>query len=139
MAVKSMILKVKYWLLVNEREIVLVSAFLLISAISFGLGILWQREGGVKAPIVINKSKLAFNEQNQGIENQEAEGKNQEIKIGMVANILYVASKNGTSYHLPDCPGAKQIKPENKVEFKTKEEAEKAGYKPAGNCPGILQ
>ncbi len=49
----------------------------------------------------------------------------------------YVASKSGTKYHLPWCGSAKQIKEENKVWFKTKEEAEKAGYAPASNCKGI--
>lgn len=49
----------------------------------------------------------------------------------------YVASKNGTKYHLPWCSGAKRIKEENKVWFKTKAEAEAAGYTPAANCKGI--
>lgn len=49
----------------------------------------------------------------------------------------YVASKNGTKYHLPWCPGAKQMNEENKVWFETKEEAEAAGYSPAANCPGL--
>ena len=49
----------------------------------------------------------------------------------------YVASKSGTKYHLPWCGGAQRIKEENKVWFKTKEDAEKAGYTPAANCKGI--
>lgn len=49
----------------------------------------------------------------------------------------YVASKSGTKYHLTSCPGAKQIKPENKITFATRSEAEAAGYSPAGNCPGL--
>lgn len=49
----------------------------------------------------------------------------------------FIASKNGTKYFLPWCAGALQIKDANKVWFASKEEAEKAGYKPAGNCPGI--
>ncbi len=49
----------------------------------------------------------------------------------------YVASKNGTKYHLPWCGGAKRILEENKVWFRTKEEAIAAGYTPAANCPGI--
>lgn len=49
----------------------------------------------------------------------------------------YVASKNGTKYHLPWCGSAKQIKEENKIWFKTKAEAEGAGYTPAANCKGI--
>jgi len=49
----------------------------------------------------------------------------------------YVASKNSDKYHLPWCSGAQRISEANKVWFSTKEEAEKAGYTPAGNCKGI--
>lgn len=49
----------------------------------------------------------------------------------------YVGSKNGSKYHLPYCPGAKQMKEENKVWFGSKEEAASKGYSPAANCPGI--
>jgi hypothetical protein len=49
----------------------------------------------------------------------------------------YVASKNGTKYHLLWCPGAGQIKEENKIYFASKEEAEASGYAPATNCKGI--
>lgn len=49
----------------------------------------------------------------------------------------YVASKNGTKYHLPWCAGAQAIKEDNKVWFKTKAEAESSGYSPAANCKGI--
>ncbi len=48
-----------------------------------------------------------------------------------------VASKTGTKYHLTTCPGAKQIKVENKIYFATAAEAESAGYSKAANCPGL--
>ncbi len=48
-----------------------------------------------------------------------------------------VASKTGTKYHLVTCPGAKQIKEENKIYFTSVAEAEGAGYSPAANCPGL--
>lgn len=140
MVIKSMILKVKNWFLFNEREIVLLGAFLLISAISFGLGILWQKDSGVKAPIAINKQFLASN-----VIGGELPVRVGEITVDhnsgadKVSGLIYVASKKGKYYHLPECVGAKAIKPENKIEFKFKEEAEKAGYKPAGNCPGLSQ
>ncbi len=50
---------------------------------------------------------------------------------------MYVGSKNGSKYHLTTCPGAGQIKEENKVYFDTPTEARAQGYTPAGNCPGI--
>lgn len=64
---------------------------------------------------------------------------NQQASVGAatVAEGEYVASKTGSKYHLPWCAGAASIKPENKVYFKTKEDAEAAGYEPASNCKGI--
>lgn len=54
-----------------------------------------------------------------------------------VAEGQYVASKNGTKYHLPWCSGAQRMKEENKIWFSSKEDAEAAGYTPAANCKGI--
>lgn len=48
-----------------------------------------------------------------------------------------IASKNGTKYHLPTCPGASQIKEANRLEFASIEQARAAGYEPAKNCPGL--
>ena len=50
---------------------------------------------------------------------------------------LLVGSKNSDKYHYPWCPGAVQMKEENKVWFATREEAESRGYVPAGNCKGL--
>lgn len=49
----------------------------------------------------------------------------------------YVASQNGSVYHLPYCAGAKRISEANKITFASKAEAEAAGYRPAANCPGL--
>ncbi|MBI1975666.1 MAG: hypothetical protein HYS59_01545 [Candidatus Vogelbacteria bacterium] len=49
----------------------------------------------------------------------------------------YVASKTGTKYHFPWCPGATRIQSENKIWFETAELARSAGYSPASNCKGI--
>ncbi len=59
------------------------------------------------------------------------------VKVEAFATGTLVGSKSGTKYHLPTCPGAKQIKEENKVYFKDNKEAEAAGYKPAANCPQL--
>lgn len=48
-----------------------------------------------------------------------------------------IASRSGTKYHLPDCPGAQQIKEENKLYFESVTAAQAAGYSPAANCPGL--
>ena len=46
----------------------------------------------------------------------------------------YVASKEGGKYHKLSCSLAANVKPENKVTFATKAQAEKAGYAPCGVC-----
>lgn len=42
----------------------------------------------------------------------------------------FVASKEGKSFHIRECPYAKNIKPKSKLSFKTKDAALNKGYKP---------
>jgi micrococcal nuclease len=42
-----------------------------------------------------------------------------------------VGNKRSMLYHLPESPGAKRVGPKNRVYFISKEEAEKAGFRPA--------
>jgi methylphosphotriester-DNA--protein-cysteine methyltransferase len=46
----------------------------------------------------------------------------------------YVASKSGKVFHLPGCSSAKQIKPENLIGFKTREDAVSSGRQPCKRC-----
>ena len=46
----------------------------------------------------------------------------------------FVASRDGDKYHKTSCRMAKKIKAENKVAYKSKDEAEKDGKKPCGLC-----
>lgn len=128
--------RIKVWLTENRRDLFLASLVFLVSIASFGLGRLsaiWPEE----EPITI--------------ENYESGSMNQESKAAATASNAtpdsvsqipnsqgaYVASKSGSVYHFPECPGAKQIKEENKIRFETVEEARAAGYRPAANCPGL--
>jgi len=49
----------------------------------------------------------------------------------------YIASVEGKVFHFLWCPGAKNIKQENAIRFRTKEEALASGRTPARNCPGL--
>lgn len=66
------------------------------------------------------------------IQTEETKGISSDYNKGEI-----VASKSGTRYHLLSCPGAKQIKEENKIYFANPQAAEAAGYKPAANCPAL--
>lgn len=46
----------------------------------------------------------------------------------------YVASRNGTKYYTEDCSGANSINEENKIWFRSGEEAELAGYEKSSTC-----
>jgi endonuclease YncB( thermonuclease family) len=43
-------------------------------------------------------------------------------------------NKHSKIYHWPGCPNYDDIAPNNRVTFRTREEAEKAGFRPAKNC-----
>lgn len=54
--------------------------------------------------------------------------------IPALALAEYVGSSDRKIYHLPSCKWAKKIKSQSLVKFKTKQEAEKAGYRPCKVC-----
>ena len=96
---------------------------LLVGIISFGLGRLSILEQNTQNQATASISQLTP---------LEPQNTPQNDLFGPV-----VASKSGTRYHLPDCPGVKQMSEANKIKFTTIGEAKAAGYTAAGNCPGI--
>jgi len=50
---------------------------------------------------------------------------------------LVVGSRRGSKYHYPWCTGARSMNEENKIWFDSVEDAQEAGYAPAGNCTGL--
>lgn len=116
--------KIKAWFLPREGEVVLAAVIILTALASFGLGRL-SALGKNKFPVRIetkNQSAAALSSQNPKTES---------------AQNLFVASRNGQVYHFPWCAGAQRIKEENKIYFSSKEEAQKAGLRPAANCEGL--
>ena len=107
-----------------EKDIILAVVIILVALISFGLGRLSKIKEGRALLMVENTQNDANAQVAPSVSNITADG-------------AVVASKNGTKYHYPWCPGAATIKEENKVTFSTTEEARKAGYQPASNCKGL--
>ncbi len=105
-----------------DRALFTALLLVLVAAASFGLGRQSVREQTVKS-----KQAAAVVEAAPAVTPPAASS----------SRPMYVASKNGAAYHLLICPGAKQISEANKIYFKSKAEAEAAGYRPAGNCKGI--
>lgn len=121
--------KIKSWFLPREGEIFLVSTIILVALLSFALGRLSSLRGE-KFPIQVYRPG--------DIKSQTANVIQAPGKIGEeIKENLFVASKNGSVYHFPWCSGAQRIKEENKIFFSSREEAEKAGLRPAANCEGL--
>jgi hypothetical protein len=98
----------------------------LVALSAFGLGRL-SALTSPKAPVELVATPASLNlNKNLSIDN------NKNVSSGEV-----VASKEGSKYHYPSCPGAKQIKAGNKISFPTSAAARAAGYTPAGNCPNL--
>lgn len=125
-----------------ENDLVIVIIIILTALISFGLGRL--------SIIKENKTPLTIENLQGGIVNSTSvagagdsveilpvRNENEKVFVASHEDKLFVASKNGTKYHYPWCPGALNIKEENKIWFSSKEEAEKSGYTPASNCKGL--
>ena len=56
------------------------------------------------------------------------------LEVQNKKEIYFIASSKGKRYYLPWCYSGSE---KNKIKFKTKNEAEKAGYTPAKNCQGL--
>ncbi|MFH1769575.1 MAG: hypothetical protein ABH833_02815 [Parcubacteria group bacterium] len=123
-----------------NREIVLILAIILVGFLSFNLGriYVYSKTNGkisIESPITAPE---AYFEPNIGSSEPEPEIDIPEItpiarSLKDVEVIISGKSKSGV-FHYPWCPGAKQIKEENKVVFQNAEAAIAAGYHLAGNC-----
>ncbi len=114
--------------------------FILLGLASFGLGRLSALEDRREAVVIDNKFAQIFEEQSRVLQTNEfltVPTESVSTKPASPESGVYVASRNGSRYHLPSCSGAQRILEENKVWFSSREEAEKAGYTPAQNCPGL--
>lgn len=132
MSIRDLGDKIKTLLLDDRIFLSLIAV--LIAAVSFGLGrvsLSWQPGQGQVAQI-IQKTR-----EEPSLKVAPSSATSTEDPPTVADSGTYVGSKNSNKYHLPWCSGALRIAEGNKVWFATKEEAERAGYVPAGNCPGI--
>lgn len=118
----------------NKRFETVITAIIiiLVGLLSFGLGKLSHKEN--RGSIRIEKVSI--------FENLAPSSNIRETLEASAAGFFtneaeVVGSRNSDKYHYPWCSGAKRISESNRVYFKTIEEAQAAGYSPAGNCPGL--
>ncbi len=125
------------WCRKNENKIVLAIGIFLLVVISFEFGIL-QGQKWQQPPLLI-KTSGSFNKQtlSDEVSNEsdfKKSVKGEETTTSLTSDnkkCVFVASKKSKKYHKADCRFAKRIKPDNKICFESKAEAEKKGYVPA--------
>jgi len=96
-----------------------VSFIFLIITLSFSLGIIIGANILARPPMIIEKELLLDLETSLA----EVETKNESLQ-----EFSYVASSRGKYYYPINCSLANTLKEENKIYFKSKEEAESRGY-----------
>lgn len=115
-----------------KKNLFLVFLITLIAFLSFYLG---RISKNVNQPIRIERAGIQeiFDQQSLNI---KVSDNSNESRGGEKIDFRVVASKKSTSmkYHFLWCPGAKQIKEENKIYFNSEEGAVSTGYSLAGNC-----
>ena len=105
----------------NKKDIILAFVFSLAIITAFSMGYFTANLLKLqnKPPIVVEKTANDSNYTQQNDIMQEGE---------------VVASVNSDKYHYLYCPGAKRIKEENRIYFKSALEAQQAGFVLASNC-----
>ena len=112
---------------------------ILVGTLGFGLG-RWSKIEENKTPVLIE------NPVGEQVAPTLSRGPDRSVGTSLATSTknipsqktgTLVGSKNGTKYHYPWCSGAQRIKEENKIWFASVEEAKRAGYTPAANCPGL--
>ena len=110
------------------RRLFLALVIILVATLSFGIGRL--SVVGDREPLRIEYDPQLTTDNSQPTQNKSQTAS----AINAVSGGEVITSKNGNKYHYPYCPGAKQIKEENKVIFASATAAEAAGYTLAANC-----
>lgn len=128
----------KEWILRHRENLVLLAGVLLVGALAFEGGLL---RGALSqpAPLVISIPAIPAVE-GAAVSVPPVSGDTQAAERPVApdtglkpagAGCVFVGSRNSDKYHLSTCAVAKRIKPENRICFASKEEAEKRGYVPS--------
>lgn len=135
---------------IYQDNLFLVAVIVMVGLIGFGLGRLSTRyqPAGLKIQstlintvdlnkIVTSPPEKSVAEKTTAPSAASREGASLDaVDIAAVERKI-IGNKNSKIYHYENCPGALKMKEGNKMFFASIIEAQNAGYKPAGNCPGL--
>lgn len=119
------------WFQKNRERVFLLLGVILVGVLCFEAGLL-QGRVRPETPLVLSLPvSPESSSDSKGAGSAASSLEPVVAKSDGSANCVFVGSKNSTKYHLTTCAAAKRIKPENRVCFASKEEAEKRGYRPS--------
>ncbi|MDP3957701.1 MAG: hypothetical protein Q8Q10_04340 [bacterium] len=131
--IKTILHNGKEWLKIYQKNLLLLVGVLLVGILAFESGFLRGKLSQSAEPLVISIPAVTEPQTATEAGNLPTGGEQIVSKTGEkpgTVNCPLVGSRNSNLYHLVTCAVAKRIKPENKVCFASKEDAEKRGYVP---------
>jgi hypothetical protein len=137
MSIANIWTKIKTSIDIDKVDIMYLGIFIIVGVGSFILGRMSVLRVSTydNSVVIISQNVADRGETQSSLALEALEGS--QPNSGHVETVTgpYVASKNGSVvYYGLDCSSAKRIKEENKVYFKTLEEAKKLGYKSSTKC-----
>lgn len=125
----------KDWFINNQRNLLLLLGFVIVGTLAFESGYL-RGKTTQSAPLVVSIPAVSEPSSTSDVVNMSTAPQPGETKqlVSTVAgnqtttSCPLVGSRNSNKYHVATCAVAKRIKPENRVCFSSKEDAEKRGY-----------
>lgn len=135
----SLFRRVKEWADTHRGSLLTFVGLLLIAVLAFEGGVARERLQAAETPLVITLPA----DPGEGVSPEAVPQETSLPRGGKTvrevsvtdstpdANCTYVGSRNSNKYHRATCAVVKRIKPENRICFASKEEAEKRGYVPS--------
>lgn len=113
-----------------SNELFLMAVIILVGLVSFGLGQLSAGGASYGGELILESAPVEINKLVEALNSPGAEQ-------GSAIPTDIIGNKSSKIYHRSDCAGAKIMSEANKIYFNSIAEAKNAGYRPAGNCPGL--
>jgi hypothetical protein len=126
----------KHQFVKNTEIVLLIISTILIGGSAYFIGKIQNTESQSNAIQIVYPDAIAVKKDINDTPNQAAAFINSAIETkSQIGKII--ASKNGKRYYYQSCNGVNRIKPENRIYFDTKEQAEAKGLTLASGCKAL--
>ncbi|MGA1046697.1 MAG: hypothetical protein ACO3UU_01710 [Minisyncoccia bacterium] len=129
----------KYKFVKQSEGLLLIISAILIGGSGYLIGNINAIESNLSDIQVVYPDAIAIQSETkiEAIKSDQTITKPIDNTASTVATDKIVASKNGKRYYYPNCGGINRIKPENRIYFDTKEQAEAKGLTLASGCKSL--